>query len=213
VTDSTAPAAEDIVDSTAPIADIEAADPAPETPADATPENPADAETPVDAETPAGAAADESAPAAPRERIGRGALFALGALPAGVLVWVLVWQLGFISAIVAFGVVIAATFLYRLGSGGRVGKGGLAVILGITVVTLVVAFLAGLAVEMGAALGYVLPASLTDPLFWDDFAYNVFDNPELWSELTFSIVMTIVFTILGTFGVVRQLSKEARAAV
>jgi hypothetical protein len=174
LTESTTPAAEELVDAAPPTADI--------------------------------------APAVPTERIGRGALFALGAIPAGVLVWVLIWQLGFISAIVAFGVVIAATFLYRLGSGGRVGKGGLAVIVGITLVTLFVAFFAGLAVEMAGVLGYVLPASLTDPIFWDDFAYNVFDNPELWSELTLSIVMTVVFAVLGTFGVVRQLSKEARAA-
>ena len=162
------------------------------------------------------ATTDTEAPVAaavvlPPERIGRGALLALAAIPVGVIAWVLIWQFGFISAIVAFGVVVAAAFLYRLGSGGRVGTIGLAIIVAITIVTLVVAFFAGIAVEMANVLGYVLPASLSDPAFWDDFAYNVFDNPAMWEELTMSIVMTVVFAALGMFGVVRRLAKEARA--
>ena len=53
----------------------------------------------------------------PAEQVGRGIALALIALPLGVVVWVLLWSIGFVSSIVALGVALAALSLYRRGSG------------------------------------------------------------------------------------------------
>ncbi|HLU28530.1 MAG TPA: hypothetical protein VKZ65_08835, partial [Glycomyces sp.] len=50
----------------------------------------------------------------------RGVLFALAIIPVGIILWGIVWSLGFISAIVGFAVAIGAMFLYKLGTGGRI---------------------------------------------------------------------------------------------
>ncbi|GAA5027843.1 hypothetical protein ACFQRL_05845 [Microbacterium fluvii] len=157
--------------------------------------------------------AASAAAALPAENVARGALFALAALPLGVALWCVIWQLGFISALVAFAVVAGGAWLYRRGSGGRVGGAGIAVIVAVAAVTLVLAFLGGLVFDVASALGYPMPASLTDELFWGDYWYNITDNPQLWEEMTMTIVMTIGFAILGAFGVVRQLLAERKTQV
>lgn len=148
----------------------------------------------------------------PPERVGRGLLFSLAVIPLGIIVWVLIWQLGFISAIVAFGISFGATFLYRLGSGGRISVRGLVVIIAVTLVALVLAFLGGMAADLASFLGISLPAALGNAEFWDTFALNVFDNPALWGEYTGSILMSLAFAALGAFGVLRSVFKETRGA-
>ncbi|GAA2013087.1 hypothetical protein [Microbacterium ulmi] len=164
-----------------------------------------------DTSTAADLAVADEPPAPAPERVGRGALFAVPVLPIGVVAWVVVWQLGFVSAFVAFGLVALAAFLYRLGSGGRVGGRGLAVIVGLTVVTLVVAFLAGFAADLAAFLAVPFPGSIGDPVFLDNLALNLFDNPELWAEYLPTILISVGLAALGVFSVVRQLAKEARS--
>src|SRR3954449_9323889 len=84
----------------------------------------------------------------PAENLQRGVIFALIALPAGVIVWDILWGFGFVASIVAFGVAYLAVRLYRFGS-GRAGSrhGGLAVAI-ITIGTLVIAFISGFAVDV-----------------------------------------------------------------
>ena len=177
-------------------------------------------EAPVASAPVAGAPYVGSAPPAPQppvqevlppENIVRGLLLSLVAIPVGVIVWVVIWQMGFISALVSFLVVSLAAFLYRLGSGGRLSTPGVLVISAVTLVTLVISFLAGVAADMATALAYPMPSSLTDPLFWSDYTYNLFENPDMWADYVTSILMSVVFAALGVFGVVRQLAKQAKA--
>lgn len=152
------------------------------------------------------------APPLPPERVLQGFLLSLVMIPAGIVVWVLIWQLGFISALVAFAVVIGVTFFYRLGSGGRIGKQGLALIIAVTLVTLVLAFLGGVGADLAMFLGLSPFAALGNAGFWDMFAINVFDNPALWAEYTPTILISLAFAALGTFSVFRSVAQEARAS-
>ncbi|MES1169149.1 MAG: hypothetical protein ABUL47_00505, partial [Leifsonia sp.] len=60
----------------------------------------------------------------PSENLQRGVIFALIALPAGVIAWDLLWSFGFIASIVSFGIAYLAARLYRFGSGGRISRSG-----------------------------------------------------------------------------------------
>lgn len=167
------------------------------------------AEVEVEADAEAEAAA---VPAPGRERVLRGILFALPVIPVGVIAWVVIWQWGFISAIVAFGVAAGAAFLYRRGSGGRVSWAGVVSIIAVTLVTLVLAFLGGIASDLAAAMGVDFISAMRWPEFWDVYMQNVLGNPELWSSLTPDLLMSLLFAALGCFSVLRNLMKQARTA-
>jgi hypothetical protein len=114
-------------------------------------------------------------PSLPPENTTRGVLLALVALPVGVLVWLLLWSVGFVASIVAIGIALAALFLYRRGSGGRIGTLGAATVTAITVVGIVAAFVGG----------SLLHAADTAPIPTGD--------------LVVSIVFAVVFGGLGCF--------------
>ncbi|MDY0909474.1 hypothetical protein [Microbacterium sp. CFBP9034] len=175
----------------------------------------------VDSESKAPAAPDAgdeapetgiSAPEPGPERVGRGILLSLLIIPAGVLAWTIIWQLGFMSAIVAFGVAVGAAWLYRRGSGGRIGAVGIAATIVVTLVTLVLAFLAGIAADLATFLEIDLLTAIGSAEFWDLYVLNVTDNPELWEQLTPDILFALLFAALGTFSVFWNLAKAAKAA-
>lgn len=193
-------------------------DPAPPAPA----ENTSESEPAPGAQTqvePAGTVAPtlpaENADAAKAElgpeRVGRGILLSLLIIPAGVIAWTIIWQLGFMSAIIAFGVALGGAWLYRRGSGGRMGLAGIISTIAVTLVTLVLSFLAGIATDLAAFLEIDTWTAITSPEFWDLYFLNIFDNPDLWSELTGDILFALLFAALGTFSVFRSLAKSAMA--
>src|SRR3954469_4155893 len=106
----------------------------------------------------------------PAENLQRGVIFALIALPAGVIVWDILWGFGFIASIVAFGIAYLAVRLYRFGSGGRVTRSGAIAIAVITIGTLIIAFISGFAVdrlgEYTRVSGQSIPESLVSSRFW-----------------------------------------------
>ena len=152
------------------------------------------------------------APAEPAERVARGFAFALLALPAGILVWLLLWQWGFIGSIAAFGVAWAALVLYRRGTGGVVSRSGMWVVVSVTAVTLVLSFLSGMAWDMATFLELELPAVFANPEFWTLFQYNLTGNPDLWAAYVPDILIAVLLAVLGTFSVFRALAKQTSGA-
>lgn len=144
-------------------------------------------------------AATPVAPVLPPENFVRGTLLALLAIPAGVIVFVLVWNLGFVSAIVGFAVAFAASFLYRFGSGGRVSVRGAIVVTAITVGTLVLAFLIAIASDISQIRHESLLESLFGPYLLPAVGAN-----------GLSVVLAIVFGVLGCFSVLRTAFQQAR---
>lgn len=141
----------------------------------------------------------------------RGALFTLLVVPAGVIVWGLIWSLGFIASIVAFGVAIAALWLYRIGARGPISKAGAFVVTGITAATLLLAFFAGIVLDgiRGVAevsgLGWLEVA--VEPEFWNLFWAVL---PTALGDYTLDFLLALAFGALGCFTVLRSAFAQAK---
>ena len=150
--------------------------------------------------------------ALPPENIARGTVFALIALPLGVLAWLLIWSFGFVASIVAFAVAVAAAFFYRVGSGGRIGKLGGWLVTIVTVVTLAVAWFAGLALDVVRFIsdnsGVSWINAFTGPYFSEFYALVLEDSE---GDLVGSALLTILFGALGAFSVLRSVFRQAKA--
>jgi hypothetical protein len=130
--------------------------------------------------------------ALPPENKSRGTVLALIAAPAGIIVWNIVWAIGFISGWVALGVALLALFLYRKGSGGRVSIDGAIRLSILTVATLIVAFLSGLLVDRITYGGTVI-----------------------YSDLGINVLLLVAFVVIGVVLIVRTAltqKKELAAA-
>lgn len=142
-------------------------------------------------------------PSVPVERVGRGALAALVVIPVGVLAWVVVWSLGYIAAIVGAVVAFGAFWLYVRGA-GRISRVGALVVLGITVVTLLLAFFAGIVLDVargfGEGSGLGTWGAFTHDQFWPSF-WELF--PDILPEYKGDFAWAIGFGALGSFATLR----------
>lgn len=145
----------------------------------------------------------QPAPAPAPENLGRGTLAALLTVPVGVGVWVLVWSLGFIASLVGALVAFGALRLYVWGA-GRISRPGAAIVLLVTVLTLVLAFFGGIVYDVAAGLGELSGAStwsmLWHPQFWPAFTELL---PELFPEYLPDFGWALGFGALGSFATLR----------
>ncbi|MCI0156275.1 hypothetical protein KNO15_06145 [Leifsonia shinshuensis] len=151
------------------------------------------------------------APYSQGERVGRGIALALLVVPVGVVVWTLLWQIGFIASIVSWGVAIAAVWLYRVGSKARVTRAAAGGIITIVVVTVVLSLLAGMFTDLASAIPVPLQSAITDPKVWGLFADNLLSNGDMWKAYLPQVLIALVFAFLGCFTTLRRVSRESRA--
>jgi hypothetical protein len=139
---------------------------------------------------------------APPENMQRGVAFALIVVPLGIVAWDLLWNVGFIASIVAFGVAWGALRLYRIGSNGVFGRSGAIAVAVITVGTLVLAYISGFAVEgvgtYADAVGSSIPEALVDGRFWQIVFQVMFSGSAL-----VSLLLAALFGALGCFTLLR----------
>jgi len=150
----------------------------------------------------------------PAENVQRGTVFALAIVPAGIIVWVLIWSIGFVASIVGFAVAYGAVFLYRLGAGGRIGRSGAIRIAIITIVTMLLAFAAGVyadgVVVYSDATGTGWFESLASPDFWS-FMSLILAEPEVLSSYALPFLIALGLSALGCFSVLRAAFSSASA--
>jgi len=150
-------------------------------------------------------------PVPPREDVVRGALFALIAVPLGIIVWLLIWSLGFIASIVAFGVAFAALWLYRMGARGPISRAGAFVVTGITALTLLLAFFAGIVLDgirgVAETSGLSWFEVAAAPQFWD-FFWSVL--PSALGDYTGDFLLSLLFGALGCFTLLRSAFIQAK---
>ncbi|MCV2396442.1 hypothetical protein OEB99_19195 [Actinotalea sp. M2MS4P-6] len=143
--------------------------------------------------------------------MGRGALFALATIPVGVAAWVVLWGLGFIASLVAALVAFLALRLYLWGA-GRMTSVGAVVVLGITVVTLLVAFFGGIVLDaamgLGDATGLGAWGAFTHEQFWPTF-WDVL--PEALPDYLPDFGWALGFGALGAFATLRAAFAAAQA--
>ncbi|WP_020077100.1 hypothetical protein [Cryocola sp. 340MFSha3.1] len=171
----------------------------------------ADADAPSAAAYPSAESLAPGGPLTQQERVGRGLALALVIIPAGVIAWTILWNIGFIASIVSWGVAAGAVWLYRAGSKARVTRGAFWGLVAIVVVTVVLSLLAGIFTDLVSAVGIPLTQALTDPDFWGLFADNIFNNGELWQAYLPQVVLALAFAFLGCFWTMRRLARESRA--
>jgi hypothetical protein len=150
------------------------------------------------------------APQPAREDLVRGTLFSLVAIPGGVILWLILWNMGFIASIVGFLVAAGAARLYVAGSGGSLSRRGVWVIAAVTLATVLVSFLGSIWVDMARAMEVSPLAQLVDPQAWDLFALNVTGNPELLELYAGDFAMALLFSALGCFFTLRRLFGQTR---
>jgi hypothetical protein len=145
----------------------------------------------------------------PSENVQRGVIFALIALPAGVVAWDILWSFGFVASIVAFGVAYLAVRLYRFGSGGRVSRTGAIAVAVITIGTLIIAFISGFAVDVVGLytqqFGTSIPEALVAPRFWS-IVFSAMTSPQALPTL----LLAALFGALGCFGTLRSAFLQTR---
>lgn len=144
---------------------------------------------------------------APVEDVNRGTVVALLTVPAGVIVWVLIWSVGFILSAVTYGVALLAMFLYTRGSGGAIGRVGAVRVTIITLATVVLSIFAGIVSDVALAISRVANISpieaLNVPQFNSVLTNYLTDGEAVGSWLP-SVLIGIAFAILGCYGILRN---------
>ena len=147
----------------------------------------------------------------PGEDVVRGIIFAAAVIPLGIILWLVIWNLGVVASVVAWAIAAGAARLYALGAGHPTRRGVWAILL-ITVVTLVLAFIGGMWLDMVHQFGTNPMAALVDGDTWKIFGENLTQNRDLWKDYTVSILSALAFGALGCFFTLRRLfATTARA--
>lgn len=156
-------------------------------------------------------------PRTPTENVIRGTLFSLIALPIGVAIFVVVWNLGFIASIVSVATALLTVFLYRLGAGGVISRVGALCVTAVVIVTVGLSILAGIVSEVAIYVGEEAGVSpfeaITLPGFWDFFT-EVTSDPAYQESVLPSVGIAILFAGLGVFGTLRKaFTQQSEAEV
>ncbi|MFE4197963.1 hypothetical protein ACFRJ9_19070 [Paenarthrobacter sp. NPDC056912] len=140
----------------------------------------------------------------PREDVGRGALFALAALPIGVILWMIIWNLGWMSSLVTYAAAFMAAKFYAAGA-GALSRKGVWVVAVVTVATALMSFLGGVWLDAVNFLGRQPLAMVMDSEPWALMAENFAYNPDFVSGYMGDFLLALLFGALGCFFTLRQL--------
>ncbi|GAB2465123.1 hypothetical protein HD599_000102 [Conyzicola lurida] len=149
----------------------------------------------------------------PVENVARGTVFSLLAIPVGIVAWVVLWRFGFVASIVGFGVAFLAIALYRFGAGvlGRQGAVRVAIV---TIVTLLLAFAAGVVSDVldfwTAQTGQDVFSSLVSPEFWTQLQ-QILSIPGVAGSYLPNFGLALLFGALGCFQLLRSAFRAAAA--
>lgn len=139
----------------------------------------------------------------------RGTLLALLVVPVGVLLWLVIWDTGWVTSLVAYGAAVGTGKLYALGSGGRVTWAGAVVVTTITLVTLIAAFVGGVWLDAVRFLGGSPLEQVFDSEPWGLLAYNVQYYRPFFDGLYAQLAISAGMGGLGCFFALRGLFRGA----
>lgn len=150
------------------------------------------------------------APQPAKEDVVRGTLFSLVAIPAGVILWLILWNVGFMASIIGFVAAAAAARMYVLGS-GSFSRNGVWVVAAVTLVTVLVSFVGGMWLDMAQFMGGASPlALLLEPQAWDLLGYNLTTNADLVEGYKIDFLVALLLGALGCFFTLRRMFAETR---
>ena len=147
------------------------------------------------------------------EQKGRGGSYLTGALGAasgaviGAILWILVARLGFVSSLVGLVMALLAKTGYEM-LNGRKGRGKAAIIAMMVFLGVVGAVFTFYPIELREALGPELPLS-----FWlQTVLVGFVSDSELFWLIMKDLGIGLLFALLGSYGIVSGVLKEASAA-
>ncbi|MFW0771784.1 hypothetical protein ACLRGI_01270 [Paenarthrobacter nitroguajacolicus] len=147
----------------------------------------------------------------PREDIGRGALFALAALPIGVILWMIIWNLGWMTSLVTYAAAFMAAKFYVTGA-GALSRKGVWVVAIVTAATALASFLGGVWLDAVKFLGREPLAMVMNSEPWALMADNFAYNPDFVSGYVGDFLLALLFGALGCFFTLRQLFAATKEA-
>jgi hypothetical protein len=145
----------------------------------------------------------------------KGALLALGGPIVGIILWVVIWQFGFIASTVAFVMAWLTIWLYKKGAGG-VDKKSLEVIIPYIVIGLVLAFIAVFSLdsayyaqgEVDGLKGQDIWQILTSASFWS-FNLTSLLSPYDVGQYAVDIIISAAFGVFGTYSTIKSVREES----
>ena len=147
----------------------------------------------------------------------RGMLLSVAAIPAAMVLWVIVWSMGYIASIVAFALAYAVIWLYEKGAGAKPDKTVALPLVAIILVGSLLSFMAGMAADGWSYYHSAEYTAMAQPTDGEVIGYIVqdFSNSQIWGAYTNDIMMTVLFTLIGAGGVIYTLfkSKASRESV
>jgi len=147
---------------------------------------------------------DAPIPATPREDVGRGTIFALAALPIGVILWMVIWGFGWMSSLVTFASAVMAARFYVAGA-GSLSRKGVWVVVAVTTATALLSFVGGVWLDAVQFLGREPLAMVLDSEPWSLLANNLAYNPDFVGSYMKDFLLALLFGALGCFFTLRQL--------
>lgn len=125
----------------------------------------------------------------------RGILLALLSIPVGIIIWVIIWRLGYVAALASLAMAVLAFWLYEKGARQKPDIIAIIWLLVIIIAGAVLAFLCGILSdgiiammeEVGVSFGEALRLSL-EVLFRDSSVISAYSS---------DAIMAFVFTALG----------------
>lgn len=148
--------------------------------------------------------------ATPSGLLVRGVALSLLVIPLGAVAWIILWNMGFIASIVSFGIAAGAVALYRAGSTHPVNRTAFWALVVVILVAVVVSFFAGVAADIARFLEMDAGTAVMSGEFWDTYWINISDNPDMWNSYGNDILLSLLFTGLGCFTVLRRAARESR---
>ena len=158
--------------------------------------------------TPTARRRDAPAPVEEPEHVGRGIVFSLLAVLVGIVLAVVIYQLGFIASISSFLMALAAGWLYTVGAGAPPRKGAVPLIV-VIAAGVAVSLLAMLASELYAAFMVEYPDATTT-----EAAAMVLDNlfyGPVWEVFARDALWFAGFAALGTFSTLSMLARARKS--
>jgi hypothetical protein len=141
----------------------------------------------------------------------RGAVFALAAVPVGIVAWLVLWNMGWMASIVAFIAAALAARLYVMGTGGIISRRGAWVVAAVTIGTVLLSFWGGMLVDAAKFLGGGSPLTmLADAETWDVLLFNLSTNRELVDGYGGDFMVALLFSALGCFFTLRRLFAQTK---
>ncbi|MDI2036554.1 hypothetical protein [Paenarthrobacter nitroguajacolicus] len=150
-------------------------------------------------------------PATPREDVGRGTIFALAALPIGVILWMVIWGFGWMSSLVTFAAAVMAAKFYVAGA-GSLSRKGVWVVAAVTTATALLSFVGGVWLDAVQYLGREPLAMVLDSEPWSLIGNGLAYNPDFVGFYMKDFLLALLFGALGCFFTLRQLFAATKAA-